>query len=181
MFDTSWWTPADVLALCALVPPGQILFASDAPYGTPTIGAIITARCARQVGIEGDAFRTLMGAQADRLIAHDDLIDAGPAIGTGRIDADPLFDRIATFIVSALSREFAGETGAEPLALARQGCEAPAASRTAPVFAAAARLIDRFAEVSTGESDGTVYTPGLHLLMCALHAVRTPDVPVPAA
>ena len=31
-FDTSWWSPADVQALFALVPPGQILMASDAPY-----------------------------------------------------------------------------------------------------------------------------------------------------
>ena len=33
-FDTPWWSIADLLALFALVPPGQILFASDAPYGS---------------------------------------------------------------------------------------------------------------------------------------------------
>ena len=33
-FDTAWWSPSDLLALFAMVPPGQILFASDAPYGT---------------------------------------------------------------------------------------------------------------------------------------------------
>jgi uncharacterized protein len=32
-FDTAWWNTADQLALFALVPPGQILFASDTPYG----------------------------------------------------------------------------------------------------------------------------------------------------
>ena len=31
-FDTAWWNPADLLALFALVPPGRILFGSDAPY-----------------------------------------------------------------------------------------------------------------------------------------------------
>jgi len=30
-FDTSWWSPSDVLALCALVPPGQVLFATGVP------------------------------------------------------------------------------------------------------------------------------------------------------
>ena len=34
-FDTSWWSPSDLLALFALVAPGQILMASDAPYGSP--------------------------------------------------------------------------------------------------------------------------------------------------
>ena len=33
--DTSWWNPADLIALFCLVPPGQILWASDCPYGQP--------------------------------------------------------------------------------------------------------------------------------------------------
>ena len=33
LFDTAWWIAADLAALFSLVPPGQILFASDAPYG----------------------------------------------------------------------------------------------------------------------------------------------------
>ena len=33
LYDTSWWTVADFLALFSLVPPGRILIASDAPYG----------------------------------------------------------------------------------------------------------------------------------------------------
>src|SRR5580704_3619798 len=39
LFDTAWWMPADLQALFALVPPGQILFASDAPYGHPLMSA----------------------------------------------------------------------------------------------------------------------------------------------
>src|SRR5581483_11317325 len=31
-FDTAWWSPADLLTLLTLVPPGQILFGSDVPY-----------------------------------------------------------------------------------------------------------------------------------------------------
>ena len=34
-FDTSWWSASDLQALLALVPPGQVLMASDAPYGSP--------------------------------------------------------------------------------------------------------------------------------------------------
>ena len=35
LIDTSWWNPADLIALFRLVPPGQILWASDSPYGQP--------------------------------------------------------------------------------------------------------------------------------------------------
>jgi hypothetical protein len=37
LFDTAWWIPADLEALFSLVPPGQIVFASDAPYGNTFI------------------------------------------------------------------------------------------------------------------------------------------------
>ena len=51
-FDTSWWSPADLQALFALVPPGQILMASDAPYGSPAWAAVMTTRNALQVGLD---------------------------------------------------------------------------------------------------------------------------------
>src|SRR5829696_8132646 len=50
-FDTAWWSPSDVQALFALVPPGQILMASDAPYGTPAFAATMAIRHGLQVGL----------------------------------------------------------------------------------------------------------------------------------
>ena len=38
-FDTAWWNTADQLALFSLIPPGQILFASDTPYGRTVAAA----------------------------------------------------------------------------------------------------------------------------------------------
>ena len=38
--DTSWWHPADILALFCLAPPGQVLWASDSPYGLPLHSAL---------------------------------------------------------------------------------------------------------------------------------------------
>ena len=49
-FDTAWWSPSDVQALFALVPPGQILMASDAPYSTPAFAATMAIRHGLQVG-----------------------------------------------------------------------------------------------------------------------------------
>ncbi|HEY7453369.1 MAG TPA: amidohydrolase family protein, partial [Thermoleophilaceae bacterium] len=63
-FDTSWWSPADVQALFALVPPGQILMASDAPYGSPTWAAVMASRHALQVGLSADQVRGVAGGQA---------------------------------------------------------------------------------------------------------------------
>ena len=55
LFDTAWWMPADLQTLFALVPPGQILFASDAPYGHTLMSAVTQLRSALQVGPVGRA------------------------------------------------------------------------------------------------------------------------------
>ena len=62
-FDTSWWSPSDVQALFALVPPGQILMASDAPYGSPAWAAVMAARNALQVGLDAEQTRGVRGAR----------------------------------------------------------------------------------------------------------------------
>ena len=66
-FDTAWWSPSDVQALFALVPPGQILMASDAPYGTPAFAATMALRHGLQVGLDPDEVRGVLGGQARRL------------------------------------------------------------------------------------------------------------------
>ena len=48
-------TPADMLSLFALVPPGQILWGSDAPYGTPLQSQVNAFRCALHAGVPPEA------------------------------------------------------------------------------------------------------------------------------
>src|SRR5919202_6674269 len=63
--DTAWWNPSDLIALFTLAPPGQILWASDSPYGLPVMSALMALRCARQAGIEADALRLIAGGQIE--------------------------------------------------------------------------------------------------------------------
>ncbi|MGZ4173913.1 MAG: amidohydrolase family protein, partial [Solirubrobacteraceae bacterium] len=44
LFDTASWMPADLSALFSVVPPGQILFGSDSPYGTTMVSAAFMLR-----------------------------------------------------------------------------------------------------------------------------------------
>ena len=57
MFDTAWWMPADLLALFSLVPPGQVLFASDMPYGHTLASAAAQLRLMLQAGLTHDQIR----------------------------------------------------------------------------------------------------------------------------
>src|SRR5947209_5781073 len=67
LFDTAWWMPADLEALFSLVPPGQILFASDSPYGATAIGPAFQLRTALQLGLSADQIRSITSEQALRI------------------------------------------------------------------------------------------------------------------
>jgi hypothetical protein len=72
---TSSWAPDDLLALFALVPPGQFAFGSDTPYGTPLSHAIMTLRCALEAGLTAEQVRSVAGVQLGRLLACEEPLD----------------------------------------------------------------------------------------------------------
>ena len=53
--DTAWWSPADLIALFTIVPPGHIVWGSDSPYGLPLTSAVLHFRCALQAGLAPEA------------------------------------------------------------------------------------------------------------------------------
>jgi predicted TIM-barrel fold metal-dependent hydrolase len=59
-FDSSTWTPFDQLGLLSLVPPEQILWASDIPYGEPLAALNVFARAARVSGADDDLLRGML-------------------------------------------------------------------------------------------------------------------------
>jgi hypothetical protein len=177
-FDTSWWTPADVMAVCALIPPGQILFASDAPYGTPLEHGLFMIRCALAVGLDPDQIRGLMGGQTARLVAGEEPLDLGPALNRREIADDILLLRVSAFLHTAVGRIFSGDDGEETIALAKLACYAGEEEPHREVFATILRLL----EMAQERMDPPPLTPGskgIHLLLAALCMAATPGVPVP--
>jgi uncharacterized protein len=178
-FDTSWWSPSDLQTLLALVPPGQVLMASDAPYGTPAWGASSALRHALQVGLDHEQVRAVLGGQAARLLEGAEPLDLGPAPGPGRLPQDPLLDRVYAFLLSALGQMFNGVEPAETLSLVRLACDMGDDAPQAPVCHAVLDLLDE-RERYTADGDGRPerFAPGLHLVVAAANVARTPDVPV---
>jgi uncharacterized protein len=179
-FDTSWWSPADVQALFALVPPGQILMASDAPYGSPVWAAVMTTRNALQLGLDPEQAATVAGGQALRIVNDEDPLDLGPAPGSDRLSHDPLLDRVYSYLMSALGQMFNGVEPSETLALVRLACDVGDDAPQAPICRWVLAFMDARERYSP-EGDGrpTRFAPGLHFMIVALGIVRTPDVPLP--
>ena len=179
-FDTSWWSPSDIQALFALVPPGQILMASDAPYGTPAFAATMALRHGLQVGLSPDALRGVLGAQARRLVEREPPLDLGPPPGDASLSRDPLMERVYSFLLSAIGQMFAGVDPKETLALAALACHVREGDPHAPIYEAILALLDaRESYDPTGDGRPSRFAPGLHFIVVAAALARTPDVPVP--
>jgi uncharacterized protein len=179
LFDTAWWMPADLQALFALVPPGQILFASDAPYGHTLMSAVTQLRSALQVGLSPDQIRSIASEQSLRIAAGEPLAPAGPAVGERERAPHILLDRVAEYILlGAIATMRGADGGPEMLALARMACDVPDDIDDAPVFAVIRGLLDAFDEMSRAEPENR---RRLGFLIHAASVAKTPDVPVPAA
>jgi predicted TIM-barrel fold metal-dependent hydrolase len=177
LFDTAWWMPADLQTLFALVPPGQILFASDAPYGHTLMSAVFQLRSAIQVGLSTEQIRSITSEQSLRIAAGQPLQAAGPAVGERDRASHVLLDRVAEYVMlGAIATMRANEGGPEMLALARLACDVPDEIDDAPIFAAIRGLLDTYDELEAADPTNR---RRLAFLILAASVARTPDVPVP--
>jgi uncharacterized protein len=118
-FDTSWWNTSDLIALFSLVPPGRILFGSDAPYMNLGTVLAISLRCARFVGLSPQAVELVVGGQLENLLAGEPALDAGPAPGPPSTAPSPLATRVITALTAAAAAKFSGGDPAQMFELAR--------------------------------------------------------------
>lgn len=173
LLDCAWWLPADLTATFTLVPPAQVLFASDAPYGTTLAAAAVYLRLALQAGYSAEQLRLMSAGQSLRIAAGDPLGVAGPAPGERERAPHVLLDRVAELLQLATILTFRTGDAAEQVALARLACDVPSGLDDAPIFAAVRTLLDAYPV-------GPEPRSSIALLMLAGVIARTPDIPLPA-
>jgi len=181
--DCAWWSTADLLAVFAYVAPGQVLWASDSPYGTPVQHAVLVLRCALQAGLSSEQALEVAGGQTRRLLAGEAPRDLGPAPGVipERHVVDPLLDRIAGNLLTAFGRLVppGNQGGEESLALARLACAVGADSPHAERCAQVRDLLDRYDAFVALPEEGRLKFLDLGLVTAALALARTPLVGLP--
>jgi uncharacterized protein len=185
--DTAWWIPVDLMTLFSYVPPGRILFASDAPYGTPAMNAILALRCALEAGLSTDQIKGVAGAQLERLLAGEPPLDLGPPPGPPSAGTDLILDRVHVYASVALGRMIAGAPGDELVALARLSCNVDEDAPQAEICRIMAALLDHQAEAAASVSPEDLATPStrrlglLAPLLLVATLAETPSVPAPVA
>src|SRR5207245_3775244 len=66
-FDTSTWSPVDLLDFYLQLPPEQIVYASDYPYGRQPNSLAMALRTARLAEFDEEQLRNLLGRNAARI------------------------------------------------------------------------------------------------------------------
>jgi predicted TIM-barrel fold metal-dependent hydrolase len=124
LFDTSWWQVSDLLAMYTTIPPGQIVYGSDMPYGPSMFGAWATLRLTNAVGLGPEAVRSIAGEQLGRVVAGEDLLDLGPAVGPAALGPRNIgAERAVSYLTTATLIAFRGMDPREILAFARLACQ----------------------------------------------------------
>jgi len=72
-FDTSTWSPIDLLDFYRQVPPEQVVYASDYPYGQQPSSLLLSVKTARRAGYDDDQVRAMLAGNANALADGADL------------------------------------------------------------------------------------------------------------
>src|SRR5256885_2964088 len=75
LFDTSTWSPVDLLDFYRQVPPEQVVYASDFPYGQQPSSLLIAIKTARLAGYTDSQLRGMLGGNGNALADGRELPD----------------------------------------------------------------------------------------------------------
>jgi uncharacterized protein len=100
-FDTSVWSAIDLLDMFARVSPGQVLYASDYPYGQQPGSLLIAVRTARLAGLSEDEVRDMLGRSAARSADEEPPAPLAEPRGPRRIEQPLTFARIHHYLTMA--------------------------------------------------------------------------------
>ncbi|MBA2383951.1 MAG: amidohydrolase family protein [Actinobacteria bacterium] len=100
-FDTSVWSALDILDLYRLVSPGQVIYASDYPYGQQPASLLLALRTARLAGLDEDEVRALLAGTAQRIRRGEEPLPLSPRRGPESISQPLTFARIHAYLSMA--------------------------------------------------------------------------------
>lgn len=178
-FDTAWWQVADQLQLYATIAPGQILYASDMPYGPGTFASFMFRRVSAAVGLNREQRQAIAGGQLERVVGGEDPLDLGPAPGLHAVGERVIeAERVVAYCSIALQLGFRGLDPAEAIALARVACRT---CREDGGTRALLEYVDRLLDIGQEVAAANPETPfaAIPAVLLALTLAGTPEAGVP--
>jgi predicted TIM-barrel fold metal-dependent hydrolase len=100
-FDTSVWSPIDLLDMFQRVSPEQVLYASDYPYGQQPGSFFITLRTARLSGLSEEQVKDMLGRSAARIAKGEPPLEPTPPSGRRTLEQPITLARIHQYLAMA--------------------------------------------------------------------------------
>jgi uncharacterized protein len=100
-FDTSVWSAVDLLDFLHLVPPEQVLYASDYPYGRQPNSLLLALRTARLANFSEDEVRNMLAGNANRIAAGEQPLDPSEPRGRSTFRQGMVYARIHQYLSMA--------------------------------------------------------------------------------
>jgi len=100
-FDSSVWSPVDLLDVFRHVSPEQVLYASDYPYGQQPSSLLIALRTAGAAGLDEEDLRNMLSRNAARIAAGEPPLEPTPARGSDIFEQPMVFARIHQYLSMA--------------------------------------------------------------------------------
>ena len=100
-FDTSVWSPVDLLEFYRLVPPEQAVYASDFPYGQQPSSLVLSVRTARLAGLDDTQLRDMLAGNARRIADGEEPKQPSKPLGSDTLSQPMVFARIHQYLSMA--------------------------------------------------------------------------------
>ena len=100
-FDTSVWSPVDLLDFYHQISPEQVLYASDYPYGQQPSSLLITLRTAKVAGLDEDQLRNMLGGNARRIENNEPPLEPSPPKGRATFEQPMALARVHQYLSMA--------------------------------------------------------------------------------
>lgn len=100
-FDSSVWSPVDLLDFFHQVPPEQILYASDYPYGRQPQSLLISLRTAIIAGLNENQLREMLAGNANRIANGEEALEPSKGSGDGEFRQSMALARIHQYLSMA--------------------------------------------------------------------------------
>ena len=100
-FDTSVWSPIDLLSLYHLVSPEQVVYASDYPYGQQPSSLLISLRTAKVAGFDDEQVRAMLWDNGRRIADGETPREPTPPRGSKTFEQPMSFARIHQYLSMA--------------------------------------------------------------------------------
>jgi predicted TIM-barrel fold metal-dependent hydrolase len=100
-FDSSVWSPLDLLDLYRQVSPEQVVYASDYPYGRQPGSLLLALRTAKLAGLGDAQLRAVLGESARRIAAGEPPLPLSGTVGGDTLTLPLTFARIHQYLSMA--------------------------------------------------------------------------------